>query len=174
MFVCDNCGKRFEKETELRFRFPHIPDLTQRIEPGGMVPAGDCPWCASLVYPCGERSESCVLAALTHAEERLNAIRHNYADTDFKLIRDGIAEAKRPTRVLVLLDGGLVQDVVADKQGVEAAVLDQDLEGADEEGIVEVVGQVDTLRGKLSAHEVTVAPALIESAWRPEGSTITR
>ncbi|NQT93236.1 MAG: hypothetical protein HQ559_10780 [Lentisphaerae bacterium] len=125
LLVCDNCGKSWT-DYELEHAFPDIPGLTERIEPGGTVPAGECPTCGALVYPNRE-----------------------------------------PVRVLVLLDGGLVQDVLADRDGVEVAVLDQDLEGADEEDIVEVVGKVDTLRGTLSAHEVTVAPALIESAWRP-------
>ena len=45
-------------------------------------------------------------------------------------------------------------------------MLDQDLDGAAENDIVEVVGEVDTLRGTLQAHEVNVAPVLIESAHR--------
>jgi len=67
---------------------------------------------------------------------------------------------------LILLDGGLVRDVLADRQGVEAAVLDMDTEGADVDDIVEVLGRKDRLLGTLQAHEVTVAPALVESAWR--------
>ncbi len=166
MFECDNCGKRYEQIDELRCVFPNIPGLLERIEPGGMVPTGECPWCGALVYPC-DHGETKVLAALKHALDRLNAIPHCYADTDFKLIRDGIAEAKQPVRVLVLLDGGLVQDVLTDREGLEAAVLDQDLDGVDEENIVDVVGEVDSLRGTLSAYDVTVASALIESAWQP-------
>ncbi len=72
-----------------------------------------------------------------------------------------------PVRVLVLLDGGLVQDVLADNSSVEVAVLNQDIEGMFDEDIVEVVGQNDNLRGTLSAWEVTVAPVLVESVWRP-------
>ena len=69
-------------------------------------------------------------------------------------------------RILVLLDGGLVQDVLTDRDGVEIAVLDQDIDGMFDEDIVEIAGESDTLRGTLSAHEPTVAPTLIESAWR--------
>lgn len=72
-----------------------------------------------------------------------------------------------PVRVLVLLDGGLVQDVLTDRPGVEAAVLNQDIEGLFDEDIETVTGGTSTLRGTLSAHEVTVAPDMIESAWRP-------
>ena len=77
-----------------------------------------------------------------------------------------MAVPKVPVRVLVLLDGGLVQGVLADKPGVDVTVLDQDIEGADENEIVEVIGETNTLRGTLQAHEVTVAPVLIESAYR--------
>ena len=30
--------------------FPDIPDLMQRIEPGGTVPSGECPQCGALCY----------------------------------------------------------------------------------------------------------------------------
>jgi DNA-directed RNA polymerase subunit RPC12/RpoP len=119
MYVCDNCGKRYEREEELRFVFPAIPGLAERLDPGGIVPAGECPECGALVY-----------------------------------LED------QPVRVLVLLSGGLVRDVLADKPGVEVAVLDQDIDGADGNQIVEVVGEVDRLHGILRAHDVTVAPAL--------------
>jgi len=125
MFKCDNCDTRYERENQLRHVFPDIPKLLQRLDPGGTVPAGECPACGALVYP-----------------------------------------EDQPVRILVLLDGGLVQGVVADKPGVEAAVLDQDTEGADEDEIVDVVGETGTHRGTLQAHEVTVAPTMIESAWR--------
>ena len=126
MYVCDNCGRRYEREQDLTFVFPNIPGLLERLDPGGTVPAGECPDCGMLVYP-----------------------------------------QDQPVRVLILLDGGLVQDVLADKPGVEVAVLNQDTEGVDDDEIVEVVGETDTLRGTLQAHEVTIAPVLIESAWRP-------
>ena len=126
MYVCKNCGKRYERKDELTFFFPNIPNLHKLISPGGIVPAAECPECGALVYPGGV----------------------------------GV-------RLLVLLDGGLVQDVLADRPTVEVAVLNLDLEGADEDDIVDVVGEVDTLRGTMEAYEVTVAPALIESAWRP-------
>ena len=35
-----------------------------------------------------------ILNAIRHAQTRLNEIPHRYADTDFKLIRDGIAAAE--------------------------------------------------------------------------------
>lgn len=35
-----------------------------------------------------------MLQALKHAYQRLNEIRHNYADTDFKLLREAIAKAE--------------------------------------------------------------------------------
>ncbi|MCE9616541.1 MAG: hypothetical protein K8T26_19880 [Lentisphaerae bacterium] len=88
MFKCDNCD-RVLKADELKCVFPDIPGLTERIEPGGTVPAGECPACGALVYPI---KESEVVAALKHACERLNAIPHRYADTDFALIRRALAQ----------------------------------------------------------------------------------
>ena len=126
MYLCDNCGKRYERDDELTIFFPNIPNLHKRISPGDIVPAGECPECGALVYPEG-----------------------------------------MGVRLLVLLDGGLVQDVLADRPTVEVAVLNLDLEGADEDDIVDVVDEIDTLRGTMQAYDVTVAPALIESAWRP-------
>ena len=126
MYRCDNCDNRYEHETDLHHVFPDIPDLLQRLDAGGTVPAAECPECGALVYL-----------------------------------------DKEPVRLLVLLEGGLVQDVLADCPDVEVAVLNQDLDGADEDEIVVIVGEVDTLRGTLQAHGVNVAPVLIESAYRP-------
>lgn len=47
---CDNCGEAWA-ESDIKVRFPNIPDLTKRIEPGGTVPSGECPDCGALVYP---------------------------------------------------------------------------------------------------------------------------
>lgn len=125
MFVCDNCGERYEREDQLKFVWPDIPGLTERLDVGGIVPAGECPACGALVY-----------------------------------LED------QAVRVLVLLSGGLVRDVLADKPGVAVAVLDQDIDSADGHQIVEIVGEVDRLHGILQAHDVTVAPALVESGYR--------
>ncbi len=125
MLRCDNCGKQYEREDQLTVGWPDIPGLAERLDVGGIVPAGECVDCGALVY-----------------------------------------EERAPIRLLVLLDGGLVRGVLAAQQGVEVVVLDQDLDGADETDMVVVEGEVDTLRGTLQAHEVTVAPTLIDSAYR--------
>lgn len=125
MYVCDNCGQRYEREGQLKVVWPDIPGLTERLDVGGIVPAGECPACGALVY-----------------------------------LED------HPARLLILLEGGLVRDVLADKPGVEVAVLDQDIDGADGHQIVEVVGEVNRLHGILQAHDVTVAPTLVESGYR--------
>lgn len=57
MVRCDNCGKAW-REDQLRRVFPDIPDLLQRIEPGGTVPAGECPDCGALVYELGGALEA--------------------------------------------------------------------------------------------------------------------
>ena len=50
MLTCDNCSRRYRSVKSLKLVFPDIPDLLQRIEPGGEVPAGECPKCGALVY----------------------------------------------------------------------------------------------------------------------------
>ena len=50
MLTCDNCDRRYRSLKPLKHAFPDIPDLLQRIEPGGQVPAGECPVCGALVY----------------------------------------------------------------------------------------------------------------------------
>ena len=46
MTVCDNCSA-CRPEGDLNF----IDDYHQRVEPGGMVPSGECPDCGALCYP---------------------------------------------------------------------------------------------------------------------------
>ena len=44
---CDNCGKRF-RAGEIVVAFPCIPDLTERVSPGEVVPFGECNDCGCL------------------------------------------------------------------------------------------------------------------------------
>ena len=44
---CDNCGW----EGEPLFGLEEIVDLVERIDPGGVVPSGECPECDALCYP---------------------------------------------------------------------------------------------------------------------------
>lgn len=44
--ACGNCNWVGEPATV----FPDIPDLLQRVEPGGEVPSGECPKCGALCY----------------------------------------------------------------------------------------------------------------------------
>ena len=50
MLTCDNCSREYRSAKSLKRVFPDIPDLLARIEPGGQVPAGECPACGALVY----------------------------------------------------------------------------------------------------------------------------
>lgn len=51
MYECDNCGTTYQDETQLKHVFPDIPDLLQRLDVGGVVPAGECTGCGALAYP---------------------------------------------------------------------------------------------------------------------------
>jgi len=44
--VCDNCKKEWK-----RGMLCEAKDYFQRIEPGGVVPSGECPECGALCYP---------------------------------------------------------------------------------------------------------------------------
>ena len=125
MYVCDNCGRRYPATCTFKHVFPDIPDLLQRMDVGGTVPAGECPACGALVYPEAE-----------------------------------------PVRVLIVLDGGLVQEILTDRPGVEAAVLDQDQDGVDERELVTVADGGIDLSGTLQAHGIVLQPGIVTAAWR--------
>jgi predicted nucleic-acid-binding Zn-ribbon protein len=55
---CDNCGRTYADDSELARVYPDIPDLLARIEPGGIVPYGECPSCGCLVYEEKAASEA--------------------------------------------------------------------------------------------------------------------
>lgn len=121
---CDNCWALFKGTGKLARVFPDIPGLLSRIEPGGMVPAGECPDCGALVYP-------------------LNA----------------------PVRVAVLLEGGLVKGVLADRGNVKAAVLDLDVEGADDGEIITVAAGDDCMTGVPVTKDVIAAPVFVSALF---------
>lgn len=60
---CDNCGL-ISKDIHLKCKFPDIPGLAQRLNPGGVVPLAQCPVCKALMYPV-ELDDSTTL--LNHA-----------------------------------------------------------------------------------------------------------
>ncbi len=46
---CDNCGWQCW-ESDMPQGLAGIPDLWERLDPGGVVPAGECPRCGALSY----------------------------------------------------------------------------------------------------------------------------
>ena len=46
LHVCDNCGEEWPAR-----KLNDITDLLERIDPGGVVPSGECPSCGMLCYP---------------------------------------------------------------------------------------------------------------------------
>jgi len=121
---CDNCWALFKGTGRFARVYPDIPGLLERIEPGGIVPAGECPDCGALVYP-------------------LNA----------------------PVRVAVLLEGGLVKAVLADRGNVRAAVLDLDTEGADDSEIITVDAGDDNMTGVPVTKDVIAAPVFVSALF---------
>lgn len=49
MNACANCEWEGPDE-QLGCDLANIPDLAERIDPGGEVPAGECPECGCLAY----------------------------------------------------------------------------------------------------------------------------
>lgn len=46
MHECDNCGAKWADDG-----MDQIEDYWQRLDPGGVVPSGQCPDCGALCYP---------------------------------------------------------------------------------------------------------------------------
>lgn len=49
--ICNNCGAKWDKENVI-----YVFDLQQRVDPGGIMPIGECPDCGALCYPAKKRS----------------------------------------------------------------------------------------------------------------------
>lgn len=58
-YVCDNCMNVWPFE-----KLEDISDLFERVEAGGVVPAGECPVCGVLCYPADAQPEQLPLAPL--------------------------------------------------------------------------------------------------------------
>lgn len=71
---CDNCGHE-TTERKLKVRLEGIPDLNGRLDPGGVVPAGECPKCGALAYPVGK--DNLPGSARAVIEEVLHATKHH-------------------------------------------------------------------------------------------------
>jgi hypothetical protein len=50
--ICDNCKREWKREM-----LCEVKDYFQRVEPGGVVPSGECPRCGALCYPKSEQIE---------------------------------------------------------------------------------------------------------------------
>ena len=53
---CDSCTRKYAREDALPCIWPNIPGINERLEPGGIVPLGEC-LCGALVYPIKEQNE---------------------------------------------------------------------------------------------------------------------
>jgi len=116
--VCDNCGHEC-RASSLKL----ICDAQERLTPGGEVPAGECPKCGALSY-LNKKPEWSAGAKVKRLEAELAKLK----------------AAAAPT-VLIVVEGGVIQDVIADKPAAVGRVLviDYDTEGADAGDVVEVI-----------------------------------
>ena len=70
-----------------------------------------------------------------------------------------------PVRVAVLLEGGLVKAVLADRGNDRAAVLDLDTEGADDSEIITVDAGDDSMTGVPVTKDVIAAPVFVSALF---------
>lgn len=67
---CDNCGWIGKPLFELH----EISNLLQRIEPGGVVPSGECPKCDCLCYPVKPKHKTKQPTNNKRAERAMKAV----------------------------------------------------------------------------------------------------
>jgi hypothetical protein len=73
--VCDNCG-HYCADEDLK----NAKDLGQRLDPGSVVPAGECPKCGALSYPTPVlKPDSChslIVLKVTHDGLTASGLKH--------------------------------------------------------------------------------------------------
>ena len=52
MHECDNCGEEW-----VLAELAEAKDLSERVDPGGEMPSGECPDCGALCYPVDEEGD---------------------------------------------------------------------------------------------------------------------
>ena len=133
---CNNCGAVYAADEELAAVFPNIPDLWERLDPGGTVPSGECPQCGALVYPqaeppalvckvCGDNVQEDDL------REHLSAHNPNARGLDLEDIREQFTAQRGPRRHVVVTVSGGVAEVEHCPKGVSVSIRDYDTEGCD-------------------------------------------
>ena len=70
-----------------------------------------------------------------------------------------------PVRVGILLEGGLVKGVLSDRCNVRAAVLDLDVEGADDGEVITVAADDDRMTGVPVTKDVIAAPVFVSTLF---------
>jgi hypothetical protein len=147
---CDNCKQHFAEEDLIN----PIPDLQERLEPGSIVPSGECPLCGALCYPVNEpghyqgaKETADTINALTQQpttglfetfKNLLIGCGESWLDDDGvdeqvceSMARQLVAEVERVNAkpaepIIVTVSGGLVQDVTNVPSGITVEVRDYD------------------------------------------------
>ena len=53
--TCQNCGQHWDAG-QLYHQWPDLPGWNKRLDPGDIVPLGECNWCGAAVVPREEES----------------------------------------------------------------------------------------------------------------------
>ena len=96
--VCAECGHRYSLDEPL----PPIQGFWDRVEAGGIVPSGECPECGGLCYLEGKGLSARDTGPAREAAER------------------------PPTRIVIQVRGGVVQEVRCSVPGADISVADWD------------------------------------------------
>ena len=129
MLRCDNCDKEW-KEEQIQNQFPDIPDLASRIEPGGVVPHGECPSCGALVYEDNQietKVMRCNVCAdlVPYVEMRTHLISHNpnAEGMDWEEVREQFQWVGTAPRTVSRIDVlNVMEDVLGDEDYEQARV----------------------------------------------------
>lgn len=99
---CDDCGETFSEEELEKAKclgLHTIAKLTERIDPGCLVPSGECPDCRALVYPEKPRfvtreMEDKLRELVDTAEEMEEPAPHDYVADLVARLRRQFREAR--------------------------------------------------------------------------------
>lgn len=87
--ICANCGESWT-EDQIIVGLDSIPDLHQRLDPGGVVPSGECPECFALVYAVSQE----VSVAHAHAHAVSSAKKFGGTPEDYLAVHQWLDETK--------------------------------------------------------------------------------
>lgn len=70
-------------------------------------------------------------------------------------------------KIVIIMDGGLIQDVITDQEEAEVLIIDYDIEGADEDDLKSTQSSDGTVdKAWVSNYPSSVSPKDVNRYWR--------